>query len=271
MVFDLSNADAPAQSAHTWPSVSLARVFHIGSLEVAQKGKTHNRISQEGNGLSVSLNPAAWRRIARLGGQPTWSLVAENAERALFLDVLALTPAHWSAVMCWAVRTGLVEPSTVLEVSWIDGETDERVQMQFDASDPKSARRAQEEFENCSEDENSEPLLQALEGFRATPALVARIGFSFDVCQIKDMVATIYAEDALHAEIGVQGCWWNEALDVYGLSAPRGVIHLGALANWSCAVVDGDIDTSSEDDNEDDNEDENEDEAGTFQNRAPRG
>ncbi len=58
----VSPTSPPLGSAYT---MRFARVFHIGTLNSAAKGKE----SYEGAGLSVSVDPAAWSHITPLGGQ----------------------------------------------------------------------------------------------------------------------------------------------------------------------------------------------------------
>lgn len=68
------------------PPRTFEALFHVGTLRPEDKGC--DGPSWEGHGLSVSVHPAAWTRIARLGGRPTWKLVNDQAR---FVDVHALT------------------------------------------------------------------------------------------------------------------------------------------------------------------------------------
>lgn len=217
------------------------QVFHVGTLESLQKGLTHNRCSLEGNGLSVSVEPAAWQKIARLGGQPIWELQAPSQTQqhgaglgaGLFLDIYELKSEHWAEVMDWALKNDLVERALLLEVSWLN-EDNLREYTLFDGTDPKGVRNAQEEVDaRQEEDDTSEPRLEKRDDFKATAALNSRIGFEVDIFLVKDMAMTLYVEDVLHAAHGIQGCWWDDELDVYSYSAPRGVIHLKALQGWA--------------------------------------
>lgn len=217
-----------------WPTIDYAELFHVGTFDPAQKSKTHNATSLEGNGLSVSLHPGAWREIARLGEEPTWIL--RPAESQAFLDVRALDDTHWAASMQWAVAEQLAVPTQTLEVSWYDEDADARCTMIFNGEDPKDYEAAQAELEFC---EGGSPELHQRSSFKATPALDARIGFPVDIACVRDMVITLYVEDVLHETLGLQGCWWADELDVYSHSAPRGVIHAKALAEWQRAVFEG--------------------------------
>jgi hypothetical protein len=223
-----------------WPTIAHNALFHIGTFDPNQKSQTHNTTSLEGNGLSVSLHPEAWREIARLGEEPTWIL--RHAESQVFLDVRSLVDTHWAAAMAWAFAEQLATHAQIIEVSWHDEDAEARSTMIFDDENPKDQAAAAAEFES---QEDSSPKLHRRSAFRATPALNARIGFPVDIACVRDMVMTLYVEDVLHETLGLQGCWWDDELDVYSHSAPRGVIHPKALAGWQRAVFEGDCDEES--------------------------
>lgn len=203
-----------------WPTIALSEVYHVGSMDAAQKSRS---ISLEGNGLSVSLDPSAWRKIARLGEHPTWTL--STASPATFLDALALTDQLWQEVMQWAQSQGLVRAATLFKVSGLS-EDDERASSLYD-----DAAQAQEEFDALMDDE-ADPNLEEMQGWCATPAMCERIGFEFPLLLVKDLALTLYAEDVLYEAQNVHGVWWDEQLDVYNFLTPRGVIHLRALRVW---------------------------------------
>lgn len=80
--------------------VALSRVYHVGSLDPADKG-CHGE-SYEGDGLSMSVHPEAWIAIARLGGLPTWST---DIGRMCIVDGHELvrdeSMMHWAAAGGW--------------------------------------------------------------------------------------------------------------------------------------------------------------------------
>lgn len=229
-----------------WPTVVLDEVFHIGTLDPASKGQTHNTTSLEGSGLSVSVEPDAWREIARLGGNPTWEL--RSPEPRSFVDFHELKDEHWSAVMLWAESRGFVLSTEVIEVSWYDDECEERRAFVFDASQPKEVVSAQDEFDALIEgnyDDAEEaaadvdgPRMERHAAWRATPALNDRIGFDVSIGLVKDLALTVFVEDELYANEGFHGVWWMDNLDVGNLSAPRGVIHAAALPAWEREMLD---------------------------------
>lgn len=215
-----------------WPTIHHALLFHVGTFDPAQKSKTHNATSLEGNGLSVSFHPEAWREIARLGDEPTWILRRDESQA--FLDVRSLADTHWKLAMHWAVAEQLAMPAQIIEVSWYDDEANARSTMVFDGESLKDREAAQAEFELC---EGGRPKLHQRTSFKTTPELNARIGFPVDIACMRDMVMTLYVEDVLHEKLGLQGCWWTDELDVYSHSAPRGVIHAKALVGWQRSVL----------------------------------
>lgn len=218
-----------------WPIHRCTTVFHVGEMDPALKGRTHNATSHEGNGLSVSVHPAYWRRIARLGDAPLWKLRAPASRGdeivGAFLDALALRPWHWDAVAGWAAQVGFTTSCEAFEVSWIgDDEPASRRYMLFDTADPRSARAARLEFEGVID---NDPQLKRVQVQKATPAMDRRLGFHADMPLVRDLALTLFVEDVLFSTHGLQGVWWKDHLDPAGLSAPRGVIHLSALSAWA--------------------------------------
>ena len=75
----------------------------------------------------------------------------------------------------------------------------------------------------------------------ATPALRQRWAKDFTtkldpIGAITEQMAMLYVlEDA---QLDVDGAWWNEDLDVYKLSAPRGVIFRARLRSWCAGEID---------------------------------
>lgn len=217
-----------------WPIIQQDEVFHIGTLDPNMKFKTHNATSLEGNGLSVSVDPDAWRSIARLSEHPTWSMTCRPA--ACFVDIHALTEAHWTNVLGWATDNGLVSPTEAIEVSWYDSEADQRVFTLFDATKPREAERAQAEYEDLVDSESE---MKTSFSWMATPEMNERIGFKVDLGLVKDLALTMYCEDVLFDREGVHGVWWEDDLNPGAYSAPRGVIHARALPRWTSECIDG--------------------------------
>lgn len=211
------------------PFRSIDTVFHVGSMQ--PEDKFAHGSSMEGTGLSVSLCPEGWRAIARLGALPTWQLSRPGGR---FLDAHALSGAQKDRVLRWCAERGLVERGTLHVVRWVGGEEPEwRESWYADAAD------AQVEFEFLKDeapdlDDPDAPVLLRRDGWLSTHALASRLTFEPPPMLTADLCLTIFAED--RADLGLDGVWWNDELDVPALSAPRGVIHRRALAGWTAAL-----------------------------------
>lgn len=201
----------------------LQEVIHLGTLQRQDRGRLHAQ-SHEGHCLSVSLHPAAWRAIARLGGQQAWRLSRPDG---VFVDVhqtLASSAAR-DALCDWGVRHELA----AREIRWLayehDTETDE---WRF------SVHR--EEQDACLEVEDPSALaedgltcVRSCELLVGTSALSERVGVALHERDATEFVLMVWAEQCLD----VDGLWWDDVLDVASLSAPRGGIFPQRIALWS--------------------------------------
>lgn len=86
------------------PTITLARVWHIGTLNAADKAGRYTQ-SLEGAGLSVSVHPEAWNEIARLGGLPWHELTQPGGIR--LLDRHRLTVDELATIADWARHENL--------------------------------------------------------------------------------------------------------------------------------------------------------------------
>lgn len=217
------------------PLLEIGEVYHVGTMDQNMKGRTHNRFSQEGNGLSVSTEPLSWRRIAKLGGNPIWS-VKKGCGNLKFVDSHAMKPKHWKAVTDWALKEGYIEPTVIGQLSWIDGETEECVMMEFDISTPDGEARMKKEHEACLDDWYEELKLETVISFKPTPKMNQRLGFEQELSFARDMALTFFVEDVLFDQHAIDGVWWDDEDEPENYSAPRGVIHLRALPNCSVEI-----------------------------------
>jgi hypothetical protein len=206
-------------------------LVHIGTLSPQDKGVRGD--SYEGHGLSVSTCPEAWEAIAKLGGQPWWTLEANSSAGARFLDLLATPPESREEMVAWAVEKGLAVPCVGAKLSWHDADHDEMVFTTFD--NPHSA---QLEFEAMTEEHEGEPanapVLESYEGWTLTPAGLAAVARTrADLDETPTMAAILYCE----SETDLDGVYWDNQLDVHGLSAPRAVIFPGRLPDFTVRVM----------------------------------
>lgn len=198
----------------SFPSLSFARLWHVGSMDIRKKRPG----SHEGSGLSVSLHPDAWERINSFTAGDQWKLTKPHNR---FLHFHRLTqPAH-AAIAAWGVRQTLVEPATLFRVSWYDDEMEQ--EMYFD----HLTREGAEE-----EADSREQAISEVSGMVATDAMLRRVGVdSLPTAMTRDLLTTLFVED----EFQWDGVWWADLLDVSRYSAPRGVISNRLLPTWTVA------------------------------------
>lgn len=205
-----------------FPVVAFDHLFHVGCMDPELKGKSHNRYSLEGDGLSVSVHPVSWRKIARLGDASTWRLSSEN-DKITLLDVLALSDEHWEEIIQWSVENGWITRTTGFKVSWETDELDEEgpgshfmlFSDEASANDEAEVRDTQPESVMCNS---------------PSEALIRRLQFKPDIALCTDMAMTVFVEEVLWRTEGIHGAWWQEVHDVHLLSAPRGVLHRAGLS-----------------------------------------
>jgi hypothetical protein len=196
-------------------------VFHVGYLsgKAAKKALKERAWSLEGWGLSVSENPAAWARIAKLGGD-LFRLRRKDGRPGRFVDLTGDKAKKHAAL---ALSQGLLRKSALWRVSgWTEDE-----EPYF--SDYASREEATDAAEGDA--------VKKISGFVATPKLRKAWGESFKTeleANPIDM-AVMYALEESSTDI--DGAWWNEELAPEELSAPRGVIFRSSLPEWEFKEV----------------------------------
>ena len=196
-----------------FPLQYLSRVYHIGTMNPADKG--NRGPSLEGHGLSVTTHPEAWIKIAKLGGLPIWQL---GKKGGVFLNFHAMGKMHHKRLTKWAIEEGLAREKQGWQVSWYDDDLERDCAMLF----LDNTQAAEEVGDNEARTLTETTLLVA------SDTLEQRIGFKIDPSQTFSMVAVCFAKDILM----VDGVFWKDKLDVPGLSAPRGVIVPERLREW---------------------------------------
>jgi hypothetical protein len=194
------------------PIKSFAKLFHVGTMNVADKRNG----SYEGSGLSVSLHPKEWMQIAKIGGF-IWVCKRKGNK---FIDFIKLSKQHKNTIAEWAIENGFAIRTKAWRVEFYDSETDEQRYFTF-------ADEAKAKIEADDLDTTPKLIKGAL---TMTPKLSQRMngGGSVD-----DLIVVAYAEDVLK----IDGVWWNERLDVSALSAPRGVIVPSMIQHWTFTKI----------------------------------
>ncbi|MCC5611852.1 hypothetical protein LC612_35260 [Nostoc sp. CHAB 5834] len=205
------------------PTIQLSRVFHVGALSCAPSPKP---FSHEGNGLSVSLHPDEWRKIARLGSAPVHIL---EKSQGCFLDVLKLSNSQASDMLDWACSQGLGTEIEAYEVAY--KEEDERGTLQDRFLLITNEEIAEDEHRSMVE----EGISATIESIRVpsfTAVGEARIGFKVPLVFAKDLLISLWVEDVTELD----GVWWNDVLLPHSYSAPRGTINLKSIPSWTRTI-----------------------------------
>lgn len=223
-------SEADSLTGMKLPVIALPVVYHVGSLDPAQRGSVHHT-SQEGAGLSVSLCPQAWCEIARISGE----LFALEHDEALYLDVLKIGRTEKRMIGEWAITAGLAAPSLRFR-AWSydpDGE-----QWRYALCDTREEAEAEVRADFNEDDDTPiaaivvpEPLprghklVESEAGLRLSEAGVRRAAGYGAAIDGFEFAAMFYAEDILmQSDPAIVGVWWRENFDPDLLSAPRGAI-----------------------------------------------
>jgi hypothetical protein len=175
--------------------------------------------SLEGSGLSISVTPKAWRRIAKLGGSSSYILSKENPRFADGLD-----PDTRTVALAWCSDEGLLEKAKTWLVEQTDEDGEIRGYITFFS--------LEEALEEIGEDdpEMAEGIIEEADGWRFSEK--GGKYFSEDA-RIPHQIAADYAVILWAEASGFDGVWWEEDYDPSSLSAPRGVIFQGRLGDWT--------------------------------------
>lgn len=218
----------PINTMNTW--------YHVGTLEEGRRGGGE-RNSYEGAGLSVSLVPDAWRRIARLSGD-VYTLT--KASPGAFLDMVYLSISARTSIFQWAVEQELLLEEEIWVYHYYDGEFDQHYEMEFpseqEAKEEAGWDELDEEEQNWlmvrrkpQEDEIRNTLFSTTR-YQASGKLLKRQHWTGECLssQAEDFAIMVYAEDVAELD----GVFWDEKLDVARLSAPRAVIFTSQINKW---------------------------------------
>lgn len=201
----------------------IDEVFHVGWMDREMKGRN----SQEGAGLSVSLDPAGWTHVAQLGGSPTYCLRREGG-RFLNFNAARRDARLVKQVTDWAIDRGYIAPSPAYRLWWYDSEQEAEVYMEFtQLSDlveevggephdglPRARSLARDAGQRVTQAKGWQILTLALERARHTRAeSIMGMDFAF----------LFYAED----ETDLDGVWWRLTDE-----PDRGCIFEGRLSGW---------------------------------------
>lgn len=202
----------------TFPQRLIGNLYHVGTMDITKKSK----FSHEGNGLSVSNCPDAWRRITKgLTHGKTFMLRKRGMK---LLDFYMLTAEEKAEIQQWAVSNGYVEKATLYKsVTW-----DEFGEEFF------SLYESYEEA--LTEADGEEERVQPVDGLLPTQKMKDTSMVHIELMQVRDFITALYTEQVLNYD----GIYWDELLDEGVYSAPRGVIFNSKLPSFTVTCIDED-------------------------------
>jgi len=191
------------------PCRRLNTVFHVGSMDIQKKAK----LNFEGtNGLSVSTEPEAWRRINKgITRGDTFSL--SNTE-GVFIDANAMTMEQYAAVTQWATKEKLIYSCQQYVFSYLDDEQDEILTFYFD------------DYASAYEEAEGEHEVTLVDTHKGTSRFSKIVGET----NIDNLSLLTVAYCLL--ETSHDGVFWDAEVDILRYQAPRGVILQKNLSRW---------------------------------------
>lgn len=218
------------------PVILIEKVFHIGTLDPAFRGRNSGGTGPEGHCLSVSHCPHAWRFIARLGGNPLWELTRPGAR---FVDLTALVEHGMvPSVIEWARSEKLVREARLWR-AWI--RDDDTGEWRF-----VLCRTEDDALEESGYGDGPDGRPGAEEV--AVPVGTWKMAHLTGAKMRPDGDATGYALLAFAMQVpDVDGAWWRDPYDLDTLSAPKGAIFPDRVKGWKRRQVQwSDIDDEAE-------------------------
>ena len=199
-------------------------VWHIGTEPGKPPRVVRFQDSMEGHALSVTTEPAAWQKIAKLGGSPWWQMRGPGR----FLDVHRLDGRGVDKLV--ATRPDLAQRTTKWQAPIYDGETDEWGLFEVDTEEEAWAEVDDPAALPVSGDVGR---VQSFRTWEATPKLNARRAeHGLNPADISNEVTTSVLIEIVKGMPDVDGLWWEDRLDPYALSAPRGALLPARLGRW---------------------------------------
>ena len=192
--------------------------YHVGDMT-----RKEQRTSFEGTGLSISPNPNAWTRIAKLGGGTCYTVTKKHPT---LLDIHALTRVERQTMLNWAVDAKYLERATIWR--YREGvDDDETVTFEFTSHEDWL------DHIGCEPGEEERNNLRLVGGYIGTPALFKAEGWHGDnpPALAETFAILRYVDEVLEWD----GVYWRDRLDVTRLSAPRAVLFQSRLPEWHIA------------------------------------
>lgn len=205
--------------------VQYSTVYHVGQLD---QPLSRQFVSHEGNGLSVSMHPDAWRQISGTVYGETWELTNPDG---LFHSIVPSDTKPTSVWREWCISAGFVSEVEAYKAWSSDG----RYVVFRDRED---AEVEVTEYEAQGYDGGVEPYSAVTLDERGVKYWNDAFGQepnTVSLLQVEGLLPVWYAEHAL--PIPVDGVWWEYTYNPADLSCPCGVIFQSRLDEWDQRVV----------------------------------
>lgn len=208
-------------------SEEIKNLYHVGTMDIANK----SQFSLEGNGLSVSICPKAWMKIARISSSIIWSLYKKNMK---MLDYYSLTENDFKIATNWGIEQGYLEECITYKSIKFDDEMDcelEMIHSTFEDACEEACFEEEytsyEEYLEFKEYEYSR--VEKITGYNPTKKLKIISMVNVDISNSEEINLLIFLEK----NTDLDGVYWDEELDEYKYSAPRGVIFNSKVNTFS--------------------------------------
>lgn len=208
-------------------SKKIETLYHVGTMDIANK----SNFSLEGNGLSVSICPREWMKIARLSSSTIWSLYKKDIK---MLDYYSLTEDDFKIATQWGVEQGFLNETVVYKSIKFDDEMDCDLEMTHDTFEHACEEACfDEEYSSYEEyldyKEYECYRVEKCVGYNPTEKLKRLSMVNVDSTNSKEINLLIFLEK----NTDLDGVYWDEVLDIYKYSAPRGVIFNSKVNTFS--------------------------------------
>lgn len=217
--------------AKIFNSKEIETLYHVGTMDIGNK----SRFSLEGNGLSVSICPNEWMKIARMSSSTVWSLYKKNIQ---MLDYYSLTENDLKVATLWGVEQGYLKENIIFKVIKFDDEIDCDLESEHNTFKEACEEAcfdeeytSYEEYQDFKEYEGSR--VERTVGYIPTERLKKISMVDVDISNSKEINLLIFLE----MNTDLDGVYWDEVLDVYRYSAPRGVIFNSKVNTFSRKIV----------------------------------
>jgi hypothetical protein len=206
-----------------WPQwIPDEPLYHVGTLDPNDKQKRGE--SQEGPGVSFSICPESWIKIAQLGGFPTWEMGSHTASRLRFVDAHQLSEQQREELMAWGENQGLISRSTLFLIARYDDELE--AVMHMCVADRRSASLEADElgfgeFQTREPGPNEEGVFEVIR-----PIMTDRLKAAMGWKQQAEQSALTLDALILHAarQAGLDGVYFDDDHQPERYSAPRGIV-----------------------------------------------